>query len=72
MNYGKPTIWRLAILFIVSTFTFSACSTFKKAEAPKPMASAPKPPSKKGRIRTSCISTLQKRGYESLFRGNNG
>ena len=48
MNYGKPTMWRLAILFIMSTFTFSACSTFKKAEAPTPKASAPKPSSKKG------------------------
>ena len=48
MNYGKSTMWRLATLLIVSTFTFSACSTFKKAEAPKPTASAPKPPSKKG------------------------
>lgn len=48
MNYGKPTIWRLAILSIMSTFTFSACSTFKKVEAPTPKASAPKPSSKKG------------------------
>ena len=45
MNYGKTTMWRLAILFIMSTVTFAACSTLK-AEAPTSKASAPKPSSK--------------------------
>ena len=69
MNYGNQNAWRLAILLVVSTLTFSACSTSKEAAAPaSPTASAPKTPSKKGDMKAfSEVITAKAVSDEGLF-----